>query len=53
LPCFRLPMTAPAAAELRFIIDDHNPEASLPDEAHPRALRQLQHDLTVRGEAAG
>lgn len=49
-------MSAPAAAEIRFLIDDHNPEASLPDEAqreaHPRALRQLQHELTARGEIA-
>jgi hypothetical protein len=49
-------MSAPAAAEIRFLIDDHNPEASLPDEAqresHPRALRHLQHELTARGEAA-
>jgi hypothetical protein len=49
-------VSAPAAAEVRFLIDDHNPEASLPDEAqreaHPRALRQLQRELIGRGDAA-
>jgi hypothetical protein len=49
------PRPAPAA-ELHFVIDDHNPEASLPDEqqreAHPRALHQLVRELTARGEAA-
>jgi hypothetical protein len=49
-------ISAPASAEVRFLIDDRNPEASLPDEAqreaHPRALRQLQRDLIARGEGA-
>jgi hypothetical protein len=44
------------AAEVRFSIDDHNPEGNLPTEqqreAHPRALHQLVRELTMRAEAA-
>jgi len=49
-------VAATAMAEVRFLIDDHNPEGSLPDEAqrdaHPRALRVLQKELTARAEVA-